>query len=154
MFGEEHSGTKILELEQEKILNDILNFFIPPSEDGNLPGAAEVGFLIYIQNENRIQSIQEGLNKISIESKTKYGCDFSKLSKFRKMDLIEELRRKYLFFFNQLTTLVIQCYYQHDTVLEQIGLEPRAPFPEGFQIRKGDLVLLEPVYLRGKLYRG
>jgi hypothetical protein len=143
----------ILTLKQESILNDILNFIIPPSDNGKILGAAEVDFLIYIQNENQVQSIQEGISNVDMESKNKFGLDFSKLNKSMKIDLIDELRRKHVYFFNHLTTLAIQCYYQHDTVLEQIGLEPRPPFPEGFQIKEGELTLLGPVYMRGKIYR-
>ena len=34
-----------------------------------------------------------------------------------------------------------------------IGLEARPPFPQGYLLEEGDLTLLEPVYLRGKIYR-
>ena len=42
---------------------------------------------------------------------------------------------------------------KNEKVLELIGVEERPPFPNGYQIEKGDLSLLEPVFLRGKIYR-
>ena len=139
--------------EQERTLIVLLNLFIPPSEDGKMPGAADVGFLAYIHNENILPWIKEGLINIIEESHNKYGQEFLSLSGSEQTELIDKLRRKSLQFFNRLTTQVIQCYYQHDDVLEAIGLEARPPFPQGYLLEEGDLTLLEPVYLRGKIYR-
>ena len=142
-----------LDEEQEQTLIAILNLIIPPSEDGKMPGAADVGFLAYIQNENIFPWIREGLINIIEESHNKYSQEFSSLSGSEQTQFIEKLRRRFLQFFNRLTTQVIQCYYQHDDVLKAIGLEARPPFPQGYLLEEGDLTLLEPVYLRGKIYR-
>ena len=145
--------SKNLGQEQELTLNVLLNLFIPPREDGKIPGAADVGFLAYIQNGNSVQWIREGLINIIEESHNKYGQEFSSLSNFEQNQLIDKLRGRFRHFFNRFTTQVIQCYYQHDDVLEAIGLEARPPFPQGYLLEEGDLTLLEPVYLRGKIYR-
>ena len=52
-----------------------------------------------------------------------------------------------------LLSLLAQCYYRDDRVLEAIGLEPRAPYPKGFEVEKGDWELLGPVKSRGPIYR-
>ena len=145
--------SEILLEKQERMLNEILNLIIPPSEDGKMPGAADVGFLDYIQSENNVKSIQEGLIKINEVSQNKFGLELTALCSSMKTELIKSVNRELPHFFKHLTTLVIQCYYQHDDVLAEIGLEQRPPFPEGYQIVEGDLILLEPVYLRGKIYR-
>ncbi len=139
--------------EQERTLIALLNLIIPPSEDGKMPGAADVGFFAYMHNENLFPWIREGLLSIVEESHNQYGQEFSALSGSEQTQLIDRLRRRYFRFFSRLTTEVIQCYYQHDQVLEAIGLEARPPFPEGYLVEEGDLTLLEPVYERGKLYR-
>jgi hypothetical protein len=97
--------------------------------------------------------IREGLINIIEESHNKYGQEFSSLSGSEQTQLNDKLRRKYRQFFNRLATQIIQCYYQHDDVLEAIGLGARPPFPKGYLLEEGDLTLLEPVYLRGKIYR-
>ena len=153
MSMDKNYGPENLDAEQERTLIAILNLIIPPSEDGKMPGAADVGFLTYIQNENNEQWIQEGLIKIIEESHNNYGQELSALSSSIQIELIDNLRRKFFQFFKHLTTLVMQCYYQHDNVLVKIGLEAKPPFPEGYRIVEGDLSLLEPVYLRGKIYR-
>lgn len=53
-----------------------------------------------------------------------------------------------------LVSIVVQCYYRDDRVMESIDMEPRAPFPEGFEMVEDDWSLLEPVRERGRLYRG
>ena len=142
-----------LDEEQEQTLIAILNLIIPPSEDGKIPGAADVGFSAYIHNENILPWIREGLKNIIEELHNKYEHEFSALSSSIQTQLIDDLKRKFRQFFNHLTILVMQCYYQHDDVLVAIGLEGRPPFPEGYHVIEGDLILLEPVYLRGKIYR-
>ena len=139
--------------EQERALIALLNLIIPPSEDRTLPGAAEVGFVAYMQKENHVPWIRDGLLSITDTSQERYGREFSVLTGAEQTQLIDELRRRLIRFFIRLTNLVMECYYQHDRVLEAIGLEARAPFPEGYAVEEGDLTLLEPVAQRVKLYR-
>lgn len=139
--------------EQERILNTLLNLIIPPSQDGKMPSAADVGFLVYVHNENLVSWIKEGLQSIGEESHHKYGREFLVLSDFEQAELIESLRRQLFQYFSRLTTVVINCYYQHDHVLEALGLEARPPFPQGYNLGEWDITLLEPVFERGKIYR-
>ena len=100
--------------EQELTLNVILNLFIPPSEDGKMPGAIDVGFLNHINNGNHIQWIREGLFSIDQESKDSFGNVFSILSSLEQTELIFKLRRKYFRYFSshldtKLCRFVIKC---------------------------------------------
>ena len=52
-----------------------------------------------------------------------------------------------------LTRIVLQCYYRDDRVMRSLGMEPRPPFPKGFEVEQGDWSLLDPVRARPKLYR-
>lgn len=49
--------------------------------------------------------------------------------------------------------LVVACYYRDDRVMRSLGLEPRPPYPLGFEVEPGDWSLLEPVRSRGPLWR-
>ena len=50
--------------------------------------------------------------------------------------------------------LVVACYYRDDRVMRSIGLEPRPPYPQGYEVEPGDYAaLLEPVLARGRLWR-
>lgn len=139
--------------EEMQTLTVILNQIIPPSEDGIMPGASDVGFFAYLENEKLIQWIREGLFEIVEEARNNYNQDFSALDGAEQIKFIEMMRRKFFQFFTRFTTYVIQCYYQDDRVLAAIGLDARPPFPEGYIMEEGDLTLLEAVYLREKMYR-
>jgi hypothetical protein len=52
-----------------------------------------------------------------------------------------------------LSRIILQCYYRDDRVMRSLGLEPRPPFPKGFEVEQGDWSLLDPVRARPKLYR-
>ncbi len=49
--------------------------------------------------------------------------------------------------------VIAQCYHRDDRVMRAFGMEPRPPFPQGFEVEQGDWSLLDPVRARSKLYR-
>jgi len=49
--------------------------------------------------------------------------------------------------------VVSRAYYRDPRVLAALGLEPRAPFPKGFDVPDGDWSLLDPVKARGPIWR-
>ena len=49
--------------------------------------------------------------------------------------------------------VIPQCYHRDDRVMRAFGMEPRPPFPKGFDVEPGDWSLLEPVRARAKFYR-
>jgi len=50
-------------------------------------------------------------------------------------------------------SLVMQCYYRDDRVMEALGMVARAPFPVGYEVPEGDWSMLEAVQARGKIWR-
>lgn len=153
MLKDNKFASENLNEEQKRTLNALVNLIIPPSEDGKMPGAADVCFLADIGSNKSLHWIQEGLFSIVEESHKNYGKEFSMLKSSDQALLIDRFKRSFIQIFNRLTTQIIQCYYQDDDVLEALGLEARPPFPNGYSLKEVDLTLLEPVYLRGKIYR-
>ena len=49
--------------------------------------------------------------------------------------------------------VIPQCYHRDDRVMRAFGMEPRPPFPKGFEVEQGDWSLLDPVRARPKFYR-
>ena len=141
-----------LDEEQNRTLTSLLNLIIPASEDGKMPGANDVVDFSFINNENLLSLIKEGLIRIIDESNNQYGQEFSALSVAEQLEIVNGLKRKLFRFFTDLTTQVVQYYYQHDDILKAIGLDARPPFPKGYDVEEGDILLLEPVFLRGKIY--
>lgn len=48
---------------------------------------------------------------------------------------------------------LLTSYYQRPEVLLGLGLDNKAPFPQGNLLKQSDLSMLEPVYSRGSIYR-
>lgn len=55
--------------------------------------------------------------------------------------------------FGLLMTLLLQAYYQDDRVMQSLGMEPRPPFPKGYEVPEGDWSLLDPVRARAPFWR-
>ena len=142
-----------LDKEQKKTLTTVLSLIIPANEDDKMPSANDVGFFSYMENVNIESFIQEVLITIIDESHNNYGQEFFTLSSDEQLKIINVLKRKHLRIFNSLIDHVFQCYYQNDNVLEAIGVDARPPFPNGYFVEEGDVLLLESVYYRGKIYR-
>lgn len=52
-----------------------------------------------------------------------------------------------------LTRVVLATYYRDHRVVRSLGLEPRAPFPQGHKLEDGDWTLLDPVKARPPMWR-
>ena len=52
-----------------------------------------------------------------------------------------------------LVNVIVRCYYRDDRVMRSLGMEPRAPFPKGFEVEQGDWSLLDPVKARPSTLR-
>lgn len=139
---------------QKEVLSLLMNMIISPDEKRRMPGAAEIDFSSYLENEQTsLKWLEEGIEIIIEESNIVFGKDFQLLMENERNDVINKLRIKLNRFFYNLGTHVIQCYYQDERVLKALGLECRAPFPDGFNVPDGDFTLLEQVYKRGEIYR-
>jgi len=136
-------------------LDIVLNMIVPPSADGRMPGAAEVGVPAYLYAEapDALPVLCQELGQLDRHSRERLARGFAELEGHERMYLIEAMRAQAPSFMSRLAMETLACYYQHDRVLEGLGLEARPPYPKGYQVVQGDLSLLEPVRARGKIYR-
>jgi hypothetical protein len=81
------------------------------------------------------------------------GGALSASSTERQQSILREFRRQQPALTAALTAATVRCYYRDDRVMRSLGMEPRPPFPKGFDVAQGDWSLLEPVRARGKIYR-
>ena len=140
---------------QRSTLDAVLNLIVPPSADGRMPGAAEVGVPAYLvaQAADALPVLRDELEALERRSRARFARAFAALAQGERRSLIDELRARAPAFMSRLAMETLACYYQHDRVLEGLGLEARAPYPKGYQVVPGDLSLLAPVRSRGKIYR-
>jgi hypothetical protein len=140
---------------QRANLDLVLNLIIPPSADGRMPGGSEVGVPDYLAAEAPavLPVLRRELDEIEQQSRERFARGFAELEGDERKSLVDALRVRDASFMSGLVHELLACYYQHDRVLEGLGLEARPPFPKGYQVVQGDLALLAPVRARGKVYR-
>ncbi len=150
---------------QRATLDAVLNIIVPASEDGRLPSAVEVGVLDHIRDaaagdavagapaHDLIDTLREELDRLDDQARTQFGGAFAELAADDQETLVDNIRSNDPRFMSGLAMVTVTCYYQHDRVLEALGMEARAPYPQGYEVLSGDLSLLDPVIQRGKRYR-
>lgn len=140
--------------EQRRMLARVLDDILPPSADGRLPGAGQVGLAAYIEETlRRLPDLRplivQGLTELAEQVRRRHGCDFAELPGEERLQMLKEQG-----FAFPLTLHAYAGYYQSPVVVEALGLPARPPHPQGYVMEPHDLTLLEPVRRRPPLYRG
>ncbi|RPH92627.1 MAG: hypothetical protein EHM68_16895 [Lysobacterales bacterium] len=81
------------------------------------------------------------------------GGNFAALDAGSQAAMAEKFRIDHPNQFILLVSIVVRCYYRDDRVMRWLSMEPRPPFPLGFELKQGDWSLLDPVRARPRLYR-
>ncbi|MFU8817757.1 MAG: hypothetical protein ACNA7W_20620 [Pseudomonadales bacterium] len=137
--------------QQRAALRRLAGLMIPASLDYGAPGADDEAIFADIlktlapQSELVRQAVDE-LNAVA-------GGDFAELDPAAQSAASERFRTSGSPLVGLLVALVTQCYYRDDRVMRSLEMEPRPPFPLGFELEDGDWSLLDPVRARGKRYR-
>ena len=124
---------------------------IPASAEYGVPSAADDAIFGDIlqsigPDAGHVTAVLEALDAMS-------GSPFADLNPQRRDAIAAQLRETGGEALVYLTRIILQCYYRDDRVVRSLGMEPRPPFPKGFEVEQGDWSLLDPVRARPKLYR-
>lgn len=142
--------------ELRKSLSALLDTMIPPNEELGVPGAGDEEIVLQTAKSIRAASLQrivEGLEEIERSTQSKMKRSFSDLPQAEREQWFHEHDLASHSVVRTIGSLALQNYYSDPRVLESLGAEPRAPFPQGFEVKQGDLSLLDPVRARGVIYR-
>ncbi len=140
---------------QQRSLGLLLDMIVPATDDGAKPSAADVDVLSYIREyePDTLGLLGAELDRLESEARRQAGAAFADLEASARQRLVEALRAEEPRFLQRLAQQTVTAYYQDDRVLKAIGIEPRAPFPKGYEVPSGDQSLLDPVRARGRIYR-
>ena len=138
---------------ETRTLASVLDHVIPPSADGRLPGAGALGIAAYLENAlgrtpDLRAMIVEGLVALDAAARAEDAREFAALPSDARLAALQQQG-----FVLPLTFQAVMGYYQHPRVVEALGLEARAPHPQGYEMDPGDLTLVNAVRGRPKLYR-
>jgi len=144
--------------DDERMLVRLLDAIVPPSDDGRLPGAAELdlpGHIARTVGETPLLRpvVEYGLTALAELAKKRTPAGLTALSAEETRAVLEEFAETDQFFLPAFLFLVYSSYYQSRRVVEALGLEPRPPHPKGYPMEPSDPTLLDPVRRRGRLFR-
>lgn len=126
--------------QERTILQTLAGMIIPPSSAYQVPGADDDLIFADILNTARANE-----NEVRTALAFAQSIDKPLQSATAELQGSPEL--------NPVVTIVMQCYYRDDRVMESLNMEARPPFPKGFEVPQGDWSILEPVQQRGKIWR-
>ena len=126
--------------QERTILQTLAGMIIPPSSAYQVPGADDDLIFADILNTARANE-----NEVRTALAFAQSMDKPLQSATAELQGSPEL--------NPVVTIVMQCYYRDDRVMESLNMEARPPFPKGFEVPQGDWSILEPVQQRGKIWR-
>ncbi len=142
-----------LSADERATLTLVLDAIVPGTPDSRLPGAGTLGVTAHVEGVLRTlpdlhAMVVEGLRDLEATARRRFARPLAALAATDRDALLGE--QGFVF---ALTPHAYVGYYQHERVLEALGLEPRPPHPRGHAIAPSDPDLLDPVRRRGPCYR-
>jgi hypothetical protein len=132
-------------------LRAIAAVMIPASAEFDVPGADDPAIQADIVGTlgRDTALVREALDQLAHLA----GQPLASLDLARIETVAADLRAKGGAAVATLARVVLQCYYRDDRVVRSLGLEPRAPYPKGYELEDGDWSLLNPVRARPTMWR-
>ena len=129
----------------------LAGFIVPASLEYGLPGADDEAIFADIarslgRDSNDVRTALAMLREIA-------GGDFAVLDEAAAEAAAMTLLGREHTVRTALGRAVLQCYYRDDRVMHALGIEPRAPYPQGRVLEPDDWSLLGPVRGRPRMWR-
>jgi len=143
--------TDILTADEQRSLRALVAMIIPASAKHGVPGADDDAIFADILGSlgRDVGHVVAALRRLRVLA----GGVFADLDTARRDAVAEVFRVEGGVDLVRLSNIALQCYYRDDRVMRSLGMEPRPPFPKGFEVEQGDWSLLDPVRARAKIWR-
>jgi hypothetical protein len=129
----------------------LAGLMIPASDEFNVPGAddpaIQADMLATLGRD--AAAVRAALDRLAQLA----GAPFAGLDAARQQAVAAELRAQGGVAIATLARVILQCYYRDDRVVRALGLDPRPPYPKGYELEQGDWSLLDPVRKRQPFWR-
>lgn len=128
---------------------------IIPAGDGAypMPSAAAVDAFRTMSADEYDTHWRARLTVVDQEAISRYGGGLAALTPAERTALIEELQRAEPPVIKALIVRTVSLYYMDDLVMTLVGMEARAPYPQGNTVPETDWSILDPVKQRGGTWR-
>ena len=140
---------------ERELLRSFAGAVIPASTEYGIPGADDEAIAADIVDgaTGSAEEVAVSLAALDALSSDSRGAGFVALDPAGRVAVAETFRSAHRKLAAPLVALVAQCYYRDERVMASLGMEPRPPYPDGFEVEQGDWSLLDPVRRRERLYR-
>jgi hypothetical protein len=147
-----------LSADELRCLAALLDVLIPPRQDGDLPGAGQLGIAKHLQSEldddpGFLAAMRSGLAALEDRARTAGATHFAALDAPARVEALQAVAGAQPGFLPGVLFHTYVGYYRDDRVLRALGLEARPPFPEGYALEPGDLDRLDAVRRRPRMWR-
>lgn len=146
-----NAGEPALAAQQVRALRCVAGLMIPASDAHAVPGADDDA--IFADILRSIGRDSDALRAALARLDALAGGAFADQPQARREDAARRLRDEHPAMAAVLAAVVVRCYYRDDRVMRSLGMEPRPPYPQGFEVEQGDWSLLDPVRARGRIWR-
>jgi|CXWL01.1.fsa_nt_gi hypothetical protein len=136
---------------ERRTLRCLAGCMIPASAEYAVPGADDDTIFADIIKSLGSDAPQVGEALRHLDALSNGG--FAALGKAERQALAQTFRNQHTALAAVLVRVVAQCYYRDDRVMRSLDMEPRPPYPLGFEVEQGDWSLLDPVRAGPKIYR-
>jgi hypothetical protein len=132
-------------------LRRLAGFMVPASAKYGVPGADDEAIFVDIvrslgRDKDDVREALAMLREIA-------GGDFAGLDEVATEAAAMTLLACEDSIVTALGRAVLQCYYRDDRVMRALGVDPRAPYPQGRVLEQGDWSLLDAVRGRPRMWR-
>jgi hypothetical protein len=136
-------------------LAPVLDTLIPPDAERGMPGAGSLGIAEALCREvpELAPFVDPALAELDALARERGAADFAGLPPDARETALREVGERHPSLLPGLLFQTYQAYYAHPSVLAALGVPPRPPHPEGYEVPPNDLTLLDHVRSRPKLYR-
>lgn len=135
------------------MLNLVLDTLLPGDESLQAPPGSSIDFEAYQTRFGIQQQVADFLQALRDLAEQRHGQRFESLDTEQRLKLVDALRRQDLRLFTGMVTHCLRAYYSSEGVLRGLSSGAVPPFPAGNPMPADDWSLLEPVYVRGPIYR-
>jgi hypothetical protein len=154
----QHAGAPELSSDERRTLACVLDEIVPPSGDGRLPGAGELGVVAWIEaalvrSPELRPVLAQGLAALDAAARLRGARGFATLARADRAPLLRETAAAQPAFLPGLVVQTYIGYYGSPQVQRALGLEARPPFPQGYEVPPTDFALLDRVRRRARMYR-
>ena len=141
--------------DEARALAALADMIVPPSDEFAVPGAGDPAIVeaILSDAERHADQFRAALAALDELARTAHGATFADLDVAQRGGVVDEFRAARSGDANLIANLTVQGYYRDDRVMASLGMEPRPPHPDGYEVEQGDWSLLDPVRQRDEFYR-